>query len=225
MTTCKFTPTTSPCAASNAVRANRSRHQGEAQVSYALHVEYAYRCYANLLETVLSGFYDSIGLYREPGYAEIRAAKRWLEVVGLESKAAEPFTQLSYGEQRVALILRAVVKQPRLLILDEPCHGLDPRHRSEVLTITDYIGQNTDSTLLYVTHDPEEQLPCTRQVFGIHQQRLDAQLTHHLVAQSENFIDGHAASRRAPNLRRLGRLPREITRSPRGQIGVGIHRL
>jgi molybdate transport system ATP-binding protein len=135
------------------------------QVSYALHVEYAYRCYANLLETVLSGFYDSIGLYQEPGYAEIRAAKRWLEVVGLRGKAAEPFTQLSYGEQRVALILRAVIKQPRLLILDEPCHGLDPRHRSEVLTIADYIGQSTDSTLLYVTHDPEEQLTCTRQVF------------------------------------------------------------
>jgi molybdate transport system ATP-binding protein len=135
------------------------------QVSYALHVEYAYRCYANLLETVLSGFYDSIGLYREPGYAEIHAAKRWLEVVGLLDKAAEPFTQLSYGEQRVALILRAVVKQPRLLILDEPCHGLDPRHRSEVLTIADYIGQSTDSTLLYVTHDPEEQLACTQQIF------------------------------------------------------------
>ena len=141
------------------------------QVSYALHVEYAYRCYANLLETVLSGFYDSIGLYREPGYAEIRAAKRWLDVVGLADKAAEPFTQLSYGEQRVALILRAVIKQPRLLILDEPCHGLDPRHRSEVLTIADYIGRSTDSTLLYVTHDPEEQLTCTRQIFEFYGER------------------------------------------------------
>jgi molybdate transport system ATP-binding protein len=135
------------------------------QVSYALHVEYAYRCYANLIETVISGFFDSIGLYREPGYVEISAAERWLSVVGLLDKRAEPFTQLSYGEQRVALILRAVIKQPKLLILDEPCHGLDPRHRSEVLTIADYIGKNTSSTLLYVTHDPEEQLACTRQVF------------------------------------------------------------
>jgi molybdate transport system ATP-binding protein len=135
------------------------------QVSYALHVEYAYRCQSNLIETVLSGFYDSIGLYKEPNYAEINAAERWLGVVGLLGKRAEPFTQLSYGEQRVALILRAVIKQPPLLILDEPCHGLDPRHRSEVLTIADYIGTNTSSTLLYVTHDPEEQLACTRQVF------------------------------------------------------------
>ncbi len=134
------------------------------QVSYALHVEYAYRCHANLIETVLSGFYDSIGLYREPGYAEIHAAERWLGVVGMLAKRAEPFTQLSYGEQRVALILRAVIKQPKLLILDEPCHGLDPRHRSEVLTIADHIGQSTSSTLLYVTHDPEEQLACTRQI-------------------------------------------------------------
>jgi len=135
------------------------------QVSYALHVEYAYRCTANLIECVLSGFYDSIGLYQEPGYAEIHAAERWLSVVGLLDERARPFTQLSYGEQRVALILRAVIKQPPLLILDEPCHGLDPRHRSEVLTIADYIGRHTDSTLLYVTHDPEEVLGCTRQVF------------------------------------------------------------
>jgi len=135
------------------------------QVSYALHVEYAYRCQANLIECILSGFYDSIGLYREPGFAEIHAAERWLSVVGLEGKRAQPFTQLSYGEQRVALILRAVIKQPPLLILDEPCHGLDPRHRSEVLTIADYIGRHTDSTLLYVTHDPEELLGCTRQIF------------------------------------------------------------
>jgi molybdate transport system ATP-binding protein len=135
------------------------------QVSYALHVEYAYRCHANLIECVLSGFYDSIGLYQEPGFAEIRTAERWLEVVGLLRKRAEPFTQLSYGEQRVALILRAVIKQPALLILDEPCHGLDPRHRSEVLTIADYIGRHTDSTLLYVTHDPEELIGCTRQIF------------------------------------------------------------
>ncbi len=141
------------------------------QVSYALHVEYAYRCNANLIETVLSGFFDSIGLYREPNFAEIRAAERWLEVVGLIGKRAEPFTQLSYGEQRVALILRAVIKQPPLLILDEPCHGLDARHRSEVLTIADYIGKNTDSTLLYVTHDPEEQLTCTQQVFEFNAER------------------------------------------------------
>jgi len=134
------------------------------QVSYALHVEYAYRCTANLIETVLSGFYDSIGLYQEPNYAEIRAAERWLEIVGLLEKRAEPFLQLSYGEQRVALILRAVIKQPRLLILDEPCHGLDARHRGEVLTIADYIGKHTASTILYVTHDPAERLSCTKKL-------------------------------------------------------------
>jgi len=135
------------------------------QVSYALHVEYAYRCRSNLIECVLSGFYDSIGLYQEPSFSELHAAERWLSVVGLLSKRAQPFTQLSYGEQRIALILRAMIKQPPLLILDEPCHGLDPRHRSEVLTIADYIGRHTDSTLLYVTHDPDEVLGCTRQIF------------------------------------------------------------
>jgi molybdate transport system ATP-binding protein len=135
------------------------------QVSYALHVEYAYQCRSNLIETALSGFYDSIGLYQEPNFAEIRAAERWLELVGLLHKRAEPFLHLSYGEQRVALIVRAVIKQPPLLILDEPCHGLDARHREEVLTIANHIGQHESSTILYVTHDPAEQLACTRQLF------------------------------------------------------------
>jgi len=135
------------------------------QVSYALHVEYAYRCTANLLESLLSGFYDSIGLYREPSFAEIQKAKSLLDVVGLLEKSAQPFTHLSYGEQRIALILRAVIKEPELLILDEPCHGLDARHRSELLTIADYIGTSRSSTILYVTHDPEEQLACTKQLF------------------------------------------------------------
>ncbi|HWZ90492.1 MAG TPA: ATP-binding cassette domain-containing protein, partial [Polyangiaceae bacterium] len=141
------------------------------QVSYALHVEYAYHCRSNLIETVLSGFYDSIGLYREPGFAEIRAAERWLELVGLLDKRAEPFLQLSYGEQRVALIVRAVIKRPKLLILDEPCHGLDARHREEVLTIANYIGEHAESTILYVTHDPAEQLACTRQLFEFSAER------------------------------------------------------
>ena len=134
------------------------------QVSYSLHLEYAYHCHSNLIETALSGFYDSIGLYRAPGFAEIRAAERWLDVVGLLPKRAEPFLSLSYGEQRLALIVRAVIKQPKLLILDEPCHGLDARHREQVLTIADYIGHHSGSTILYVTHDPAEQLACTRQV-------------------------------------------------------------
>jgi molybdate transport system ATP-binding protein len=141
------------------------------QVSYALHVEYAYHCRSNLIETALSGFYDSIGLYQEPNFAEIRAAERWLELVGLLHKRAEPFLHLSYGEQRVALIVRAVIKQPPLLILDEPCHGLDARHREEVLTIANHIGQHESSTILYVTHDPAEQLACTRQLFEFDAQR------------------------------------------------------
>ncbi len=137
------------------------------QVSYALHVEYAYQCRSNVIETALSGFYDSIGLYQEPNYAEIRAAERWLELVDLLGKRALPFLQLSYGEQRVALIVRAVIKQPPLLILDEPCHGLDARHREQVLTIAEHIGQHTASTILYVTHDPAEQLSCTRQLLEL----------------------------------------------------------
>ena len=69
------------------------------------------------------------------------------------------------GQERGAPpVVRAVIKQPPLLILDEPCHGLDARHRQAVLTIANTIGEHSDSTILYVTHDPAERLACTRQL-------------------------------------------------------------
>jgi molybdate transport system ATP-binding protein len=71
---------------------------------------------------------------------------------------------LSYGEQRAVLIARAVVKRPPLLILDEPCHGLDPAHRHHALYIADYIGRATGTTIVHVTHDPAEYLPCLQRV-------------------------------------------------------------
>jgi molybdate transport system ATP-binding protein len=134
------------------------------QVSYALHVEHAYNADSNLIHTVVSAFFDSIGLGRRPSPHQVRQAEQWIDAVGLSAKRDSPFLSLSFGEQRLALVLRAVIKQPRLLILDEPCHGLDERSRSKVLAITDYIGNHARSTILYVTHDPVEQLSCTRQV-------------------------------------------------------------
>jgi energy-coupling factor transporter ATP-binding protein EcfA2 len=106
-----------------------------------------------------------------PEYYEIRAAERWLELVGLEEKRADSFAGLSYGEQRVAFVLRAVVKAPSLLILDEPCHGLDSRRRSEIMTIIDFVSRNTRTTLIYVTHDPAEYLACTRQTLKFDAER------------------------------------------------------
>ena len=133
-------------------------------VSYQLHLEYLYHCDSTVSEVIISGFHDSIGLYEALGDLERQAARAWLRHLGLADRADWPFTRLSYGEQRAVLIARAVVKQPPLLILDEPCHGLDLSHRHHALAIAEFIGRHTATTILYVTHDPDEYLPCLQRV-------------------------------------------------------------
>lgn len=129
-------------------------------VSYRLHVEYTMINSVTTLEVVVSGFRDTIGLYGPPTDLERILAEKWLSVAGLQSKANERFCDLSYGEQRAVLILRGAAKCPPLLILDEPCHALDDNYRSIVLHLLQVIAELGTSTLLHVTHEMDEVLPC-----------------------------------------------------------------
>jgi molybdate transport system ATP-binding protein len=105
------------------------------------------------LEVVCSGFFDSVGLHRRPSPEQRAAARRWMERLGLSQYEVRAFGELSEGLQRLLLLARAVVKEPALLVLDEPCQGLDAAHRDRVLHIVDAIGARLDSSLIYVTHD------------------------------------------------------------------------
>ena len=68
---------------------------------------------------------------------------------------------------RPPLIIRAAVRQPKVLILDEPCHGLDEMQRERVLNLLEAIAQTGTTTLLHVTHDPTEALPCEKHVLEL----------------------------------------------------------
>ena len=83
-------------------------------------------------------------------------ALKWLDIIGLRHKANQSLHTLSYGEQRLVLIARALIKQPPLLILDEPCQGLDTPSRLLVLAFINKLAQQKDITLLYVTHQADE---------------------------------------------------------------------
>src|SRR5690606_38932087 len=74
---------------------------------------------------IISGFYDSVGLYKYPSETQIAMAKQWLDILGMYPIKNKSFLFLSRGHQRLVLIARAMVKQPPLLILDEPTNGLD----------------------------------------------------------------------------------------------------
>ena len=120
---------------------------------------------------LLSGFHDSIGLYQQRSQVEQMAVERWLEIGGFKGRGKEVFNSLSYGEQRAILILRAAVKCPPLLILDEPCHGLDEGQRSLVLHLLETIAATGATTLLHVTHDVTEVLPCETHILELKTRR------------------------------------------------------
>ena len=136
-------------------------------VSYRLHVEYRMVGGTSLLNVIVSGFRDSIGLYGAATDVEAAAAKKWLKLGGFEGRENESFSSLSYGEQRAILILRSAVKTPKVLILDEPCHGLDEQYRQKILNLLELIGEGGTTTMLHVTHDPTEALACEHHVLQL----------------------------------------------------------
>jgi len=136
-------------------------------VSYRLHTEYRSLGDLTLEAVVLSGLHDSIGLYQQCGEEERALAEKWLHLAGFAGRSATPFRDLSYGEQRAVLIARASIKQPPILILDEPCHGLDDTQRIRVLEVLQAIAENGTSTMLHVTHDPAEVLPCEKHILEL----------------------------------------------------------
>ncbi len=137
-------------------------------VSYRLHVEYRMLGGTSLLAVIISGLRDSIGLYGAPTDLEIASAKKWLALGGFAGRESENFGNLSYGEQRAILILRSAVKAPEILILDEPCHGLDENYRSKILQLMNLIGNGGTTTMLHVTHDPSEVLECEKHILELH---------------------------------------------------------
>ena len=84
----------------------------------------------------------------------------WLNIFGLEGKEEAPFLQLSSGEQRLVLLARAFVKDPELLILDEPLHGLDNMNRRLVKDVIETYCERLNKTLIMVTHYKEELPRC-----------------------------------------------------------------
>ncbi len=127
----------------------------------------SYRKNISVEEVVLSGFFDSIGLYRRPSSLQKETAEGWIRTLEITKLKKKVFTRLSFGEQKMVLIARAMVKSPLLLILDEPCQGLDPPNRRRVLDLIDRIGIERRASMLYVTHRPDEEPACIDKILDV----------------------------------------------------------
>ena len=141
----------------------RKRGSGESIWEIKQHIGYVspemHRAYLKNLpaiEIVASGLHDTVGLYKRPRPEELDVCRWWMDIFGVAHLADRLFLQLSSGEQRLCLLARAFVKDPELLILDEPLHGLDTYNRRRVKAVIEAFCSRKDKTLVMVTHYQEE---------------------------------------------------------------------
>lgn len=127
-------------------------------VSSSLHLDY--RVSSSVRNVILSGYFDSIGIYQAVSDRQQSLAKQWLHLLGMEKLGDAPFHGLSWGQQRLVLIARALVKHPALLILDEPLQGLDPINRQLVRRFVDVLIGEGETQLLFVSHHAEDAPHC-----------------------------------------------------------------
>ncbi|MDY3135145.1 MAG: ATP-binding cassette domain-containing protein [Candidatus Egerieousia sp.] len=105
---------------------------------------------------VASGLFDTIGLYVEPKEEHLQSVKRWMELFNLSRFRGTNYMHLSDGWQRMVLLARAFVKNPPLLILDEPFHGLDNKNRTLAAEIIESWCRQPEKSLIMVSHYKED---------------------------------------------------------------------
>lgn len=108
------------------------------------------------LHVVAQGLNDTVGQYKKLRPEQLALAARWLDYFGVSHLAERPFRTLSGGEQRLLLLARTLIKNPPLLILDEPLHGLDEARKRAVRDTVSRLAAMSTFTLIYVTHRIEE---------------------------------------------------------------------
>lgn len=112
------------------------------------------------LSVVLSGFNEEIGFSSHNTVYQEKMAKEWLSALGLQDLIKKQFAEISLGEQRMLLLIRALIKNPPLLILDEPCQGIDYEQSQRFVHLLDAICTKLNTTMIYVTHAVDEIPAC-----------------------------------------------------------------
>jgi len=119
-----------------------------------------YRKNVDCMTVVASGFFDSIGLFRKCNARQTLLAEELLEILHIPRLKNRSFLKISSGEQRLVLFARAIIKNPELLILDEPFHGLDADNKRRCTSIVESFAHQDGKSLIYVTHRKEELPGC-----------------------------------------------------------------
>ena len=107
---------------------------------------------SNVREIVMQGLRNSLNRYAKPTPGELSEADSWLDLLGISHLSERKFSELSAGEQRLVLVARAMIRQPELLVLDEPLHGLDAPSKLRVRNLIDQMVERNGTSLIFVTH-------------------------------------------------------------------------
>lgn len=129
---------------------------------------------ATVSGVVASGLFDTIGLFRQLSQQQRSIADQWMALLDITALGQKSFRQLSNGEQRLVLLARALVKNPPMLILDEPCQGLDSELSARFIALVDTICVEMQKTLIYVSHYKHEIPSCVTRSLELEQGRIAA---------------------------------------------------
>ena len=146
---------------------DRRRGTGESIWEIKKHIGYVSpelhrSCLQNVpvVDVVASGLHDRVGMYVRTAPEHFEAIDFWMDIFGVSHLRDRSFLKISSGEQRLVLLARAFVKDPELLILDEPLHGLDTLNRAKVKAVIDTFARRKGKTLIMVSHYDEELPDC-----------------------------------------------------------------
>lgn len=143
----------------------------------------------SVLDIVLSGKFGHLGIEKGISASDVKLVKELLGEWGLKKKYQYPYYSLSQGQQQKVLIVRALFSKPKLLVLDEPCSGMDIISREKFLRKLEELTINEDITLIYVSHNTEEFFDFFSHALLIKDGKIHSKGEIHKVFSSENISD------------------------------------
>ncbi len=156
-------------------------------VSESFYAKYYHAETAN--DVILAGYTGGLGINSNLSDEQIRYAKFLSRQLGLKNITRKPFYLLSKGERQKVLLVRALLNKPKLLILDEPCSGLDILARSQILQLFNDLAQNQKTAIICVTHHFDEILPIYNRALFLKNGQI-----HSMGSMSEVFNENNLSS-------------------------------